>query len=132
MLRLPLRRLVEPVASGLGVAILLGALLLGTACTCKPYFTPAVVITVVDAANAPVRDAVVSYSVDGGAPETASCVPPPHPGATTCDTWHAGGSARRIAVAARSADARRSASRTVDVESDGCHPEQQRVTLVLK
>jgi len=33
---------------------------------------------------------------------------------------------------ATSADAKLSAAATVDVESDGCHPEQKKMTLVLK
>jgi hypothetical protein len=42
------------------------------------------------------------------------------------------GRAGTIAVTAKSADRTRSASQTVEVEMDGCHPEQKSITVQLR
>jgi hypothetical protein len=111
-----------------------GALLaLSVGCTCRAVGVPAVVVTVVDRKNVPVRDASVTYLVDDGPVESADCVPPPPESRATCDKWHAGmGRAGTIAVTAKSADRTRSASQTVEVEMDGCHPEQKSITVQLR
>jgi hypothetical protein len=109
------------------------SLALSVGCTCRAVGVPAVVVTVVDRKNVPVRDASVTYLVDDGPVESADCVPPPPESRATCDRWHAGmGRAGTIAVTAKSADRTRSASQTVEVEMDGCHPEQKSITVQLR
>lgn len=89
-------------------------------------------VKVVDAQGMAVTDAVVTFSVNGGADEMAECVNPVG-GMGTCQEWVAGWERDgNFTVTATSADGMKTATQMVTVTKDACHVQPQSVTLTLQ
>ncbi len=102
----------------------------GVACTTEARSS--VTVKVVDAQGMPVSDAVVTYTVDGGASQNAECVNPVG-GMGNCQEWVAGYEvAGDFVITAASADGTKMATQMVTVTKDQCHVISQTATLTLQ
>lgn len=102
----------------------------GIACTTEARSS--VTVKVVDAQGMPVTDAVVTYTVDGGASQNAECVNPLG-GMGNCQEWVAGYEiAGNFVITATSADGMKTATQMVTVAKDECHVISQTATLTLQ
>jgi hypothetical protein len=121
MMRRPL------VLAVLFAAVSSSACLVGGACSTQLVFS--VSIEVVDTGGTPVRDAVVTFTVDGGATQPATCDLPVEGGG--CTRWHAGEErAGQFVVRAQRGNLAATASTVV---ADGeCHVQARSVRLVVR
>jgi hypothetical protein len=109
---------------------------LGSACApdavdCTTEARASLQVKVVDAQGRTELGAQVTYTLDGGDPERARCVPETTPGAT-CDTWVTGYERPgHYVVTATSSDGTRTARGEVDVSADTCHVRTGELTLTL-
>ncbi len=115
----------------MGLSLAMVSLLGLTACgseldgACTTESRSSVTVNVVDAAGAVVKDAVVTFTVDGGAVETCDSFPD----ATdyTCGRDRKG---KFIITATKGADTK-TETVTITTTTDGCHVEGQTITMKL-
>jgi hypothetical protein len=119
MKSLPLS-LVLPVLSFLPLPLLTGS---GCVTNCTTNLVWSVEVTVVDANGAPVPDAMVTFTVDGGSSQACSTFG--DNGLFHCGEELAG----HFVIAAEENGA--SATAEVDVDATTCHVEQMKVTIKL-
>jgi hypothetical protein len=109
--------------------VALGALGACGGVDCTANLATSVSVRVVDANGAAVPDAKVTYSVDGGASETAGCWDVVVAG---CKQWIAGQERTgHFVVRAESADGTKHDEATADVTEGECHVQGKSVTLTL-
>ncbi|MCK6587603.1 MAG: hypothetical protein HUU21_25105 [Polyangiaceae bacterium] len=98
------------------------------ACTLEARSSVSVKVN--DAMGIPVLDAIVTFSVDGGAEQDAECVQTAAAGG--CEAWVAGWEvAGTFEIKAVSADGMSQDTETVVVTKDECHVISQSVTLTF-
>ncbi len=99
---------------------------------CDADSRDAVGVSVVDVTGQTAVDAVVTYSRNGGAVNTAFCFGTRQKDAATCTSWAVFGSAGTYTIHATSGDGTKHADATVDVDEGECgKPDTARVTLTL-
>ncbi len=92
----------------------------------------AVQVTVVDTQGGILRDARVTFTVDGGPEEQALCNGSQLQTAPPCDRWVTGYErAGEYVITATSADGTRTARTQVTVSEDECHVKTETVRLTL-
>jgi hypothetical protein len=102
----------------------------GDPIACTLEARSSVSVTVVDVMGIPALDAMVTFSVDGGAEEDAECVTTAAAGG--CEAWVAGYErAGTFVIKAVSADGTAKDEETVTVTKDECHVISQMVELKL-
>lgn len=115
-------------------AVLLLAASLITGCSgpvaCTDVFIPAVAVTVKDAQGNALKDARVTYSLDGAAMKDASCFNLETDG--SCALWSTPDQPGDYLVHATSSDGSRTAEQRVQVDGDECHAIQEKLTLTLQ
>jgi hypothetical protein len=103
---------------------------------CTDEARSSVVVSVVDASGAAVHDAVVRFSIDGGAEEMAQCMPISGGGGGTpirCENWIAGWErGGNYTIKVESPDGTRRAEQQLTVTEDECHVKTEQVTLTLR
>ena len=115
---------------------LLLASVLGAACgpeptVCSTEARASLQVTVVNSQGRAEPGVQVTYTVDGGPEERATCTPTPTPDAT-CRTWVAGYERPgHYVVTATSADGTRRMRWELEVGSGTCHVATENLTLVL-
>ncbi|WP_224245528.1 Ig-like domain-containing protein [Hyalangium gracile] len=115
-------------------AVLLCAASLFTGCSeplaCTEIFIPAVSVTVKDAQGNVLKDARVTYSLDGAAMKDASCINSEMGGG--CAQWSTPDQPGDYLVRATSSDGSRTAEQRLQVDGDECHAIGQSMTLTLR
>ncbi|OJT25784.1 hypothetical protein BO221_07995 [Archangium sp. Cb G35] len=119
------------IAAVLTLSVVLSACGLPGGDFCTLEARASVQVNVVDPRGNPVRDARVTFSLNGSAEQLALC----NGGEQTqgnCDTWVTGyEQPGNYVVTATSADGQRTARQSVTVGEDECHVQTQTVTLTL-
>lgn len=99
---------------------------------CTTEARSSVTVKVVDGMAMPVGDALVTYTVDGGASQNAECFNPLG-GMGNCEYWVAGYEvAGDFVITATSADGMKTATQMITVAKDQCHVISQSLTLTLQ
>jgi hypothetical protein len=115
-------------------AVLLLAASLFTGCSgplaCTDVFIPAVAVTVKDAQGNILKEAHVTYSLDGAAMKDASCFTPEMGGG--CAQWSTPDQPGDYLVRATSSDGSRTAEQRIQVGGDECHAIGETLTLTLQ
>lgn len=119
-------------------ALLLAPLLASSVTACGPLTGVActeeartsVTIQAVDADGAAVPDAVVTYTIDGGAQRSAECSP--GPSGAGCDQWSAGLEESGLFVITATDPAGPAGTATVVVGEDECHVISESVTVTVQ
>jgi hypothetical protein len=115
-------------------AALLFAASLFTSCNaplaCTEILISAVTVTVKDAQGNVLKDARVTYSLDGASMKDASCFNPEMGGG--CAQWSTPDQAGDYLVRATSSDGSRTAEQRIQVDGDECHAIGQNMTLTLQ
>lgn len=102
-----------------------------TACTLEA--SASLSVKVIDDKGVVVPDAKVTFSLNGGALQSAECVQPVGGGGGSCAEWTAGvEEAGMFDVKATSADGTKKAEQSITVAQGKCHVIQQQATLTLK
>jgi hypothetical protein len=102
----------------------------GAALGCTDIFIPAVSVTVKDAQGNVLKDARVTFSLDGGAMTDAGCFNPVTGGG--CELWNTPDQPGEYLIRATSADGSRTAEQRIEVDGDECHADPESMTLTLQ
>lgn len=97
------------------------------AVVCTAEVRWSVVVTIVDDAGAPLPGATVSWRVDGGPPQAASCIGVP----VGCSTFFAGEEVSGEFTITAEKPGSRTATAHVTVQRDVCHVITREVVMVL-
>jgi hypothetical protein len=97
---------------------------------CDAVGIAAAVVTVVDSTGVVDPRAVVTFSFDGGAPQTAICTDSPSI-PEGCSLWAVYTRAGQLLIQATSGDGTKKAEQSVEIVQDGCVLLGQKLTLTL-
>jgi hypothetical protein len=99
---------------------------------CTTEAMPSVRVSVVDTAGNFLREALVTYSVEGGPELEADCIRGETPFRTGCDAWVAEyETPGEFLIRVKSTDGKRTVQEQVTVQKDLCHVQTQILKLTL-